>query len=39
VLVYLILLMLPGYNGVQSIPFYQNKNFNNIAHGTARELT
>ncbi|MDB4426637.1 glycerophosphodiester phosphodiesterase [Porticoccaceae bacterium] len=38
VLAYVILLMLPGYNGVQSIPFYQNKNFNNIAHGTAREL-
>lgn len=30
--------MLPGYGGVQSIPFYQNKGFNNIAHGTGREL-
>lgn len=30
--------MLPGYGGVQSIPFYQDKGFNNIAHGTGREL-
>ena len=38
VLVYAILLMLPGYGRVQSIPFYQHQSFNNIAHGTGREL-
>jgi glycerophosphoryl diester phosphodiesterase len=38
VLVYGMLLMLPAYSPVQSIPFYQNYNFNNIAHGTGREL-
>ena len=38
VLVYGMLLMLPGYGPVQSIPFYQGKGFNNIAHGTGREL-
>jgi len=36
--IYGMLLMLPGYGGVQSIPFYQDKGFNNIAHGTGREL-
>jgi len=30
--------MLPAYSPVQSIPFYQNNDFNNIAHGTGREL-
>lgn len=38
VLVYGMLLMLPAYSRVQSIPFYQNHSFNNIAHGTGREL-
>jgi len=33
-----MLLMLPGYGRVQSIAFYQNQSFNNIAHGTGREL-
>jgi len=37
-LVYGILLILPGYSGVHSIPFYQSQSFNNIAHGTGREL-
>ena len=38
VLVYGILVRLPGYNLVQSTPFYQPQSFNNIAHGTGREL-
>ena len=37
-LVYGMLLMLPGYGRVQPIPFYQHQGFNNIAHGTGREL-
>lgn len=37
-LVYGMLLLLPGYGSLQSIPFYQGKGFNNIAHGAGREL-
>ena len=31
-------MLLPGYGSLQSIPFYQGKGFNNIAHGAGREL-
>ena len=30
--------MFPAQSAMPSIPFYQNKSFNNIAHGTGREL-
>ena len=33
-----MLLILPAYNRVPAIAFYQNQTFNNIAHGTGREL-
>jgi glycerophosphoryl diester phosphodiesterase len=38
VLGYGILLMLPVYGPVKTIPFYQNQSFSNIAHGAGREL-
>lgn len=37
-LVYGMLLIFPAQSAMPSIPFYQNKSFNNIAHGTGREL-